>query len=536
MGQRASLENGLETRQQIRLPGFRIARVSHLLGKRGAVLEKYAPVMLGLSVSLFSFVMYLRTLAPTVLPYNPHGLFDSMMLQTRAYILGIPNPTGYPTYMMITHLFTYLPIGDPAYRVNLASATFAAAGVFVIFCLCRRLTGYVVPSAAAALLFGLSQDFWSQAVITEVYTLNVLLISLVMLVLLVWREKGGDRYLLLTAFLCGICLTHHLTSGLLIPAGLLFVALVDWRKLIQWRLVLKVVGLFLVGLTPYLYLPIRASMNPPLNEADPSNLKNFVALVTGSRFDKKMLSYGIEGLPGRFDMYVHSLTQQFDPAFVVVSLVGFAYLIFRDRSALAMFGVLYAGWLLFALEYSILDVRVYFIPTYLILCILVSAGFSTIISGIKAALRNAAILPARKTAVVAIIGALMVLSPLSGIPAAYGTVDMHKEYAARNTIDAVAKSAKHGAVILHHNSALVYMKLVEKRRPDIKLVDPLQPGRWTKHTSKWLQASEEFLRRGPVYILFPPGGPTEKKVESFAAAGYRLVPDNTGTFYEVVKK
>lgn len=493
-------------------------------------------MLLGLGVSLFTFVLYLRTLAPTVLHYNPHGFFDSVMLQTRAYVLGIPNPTGYPTYIMLTHLFTYLPFGDPAYRVNLASAVFGAATVFVIFCVCRRLTGRAVPSAAAALLFGLSQAFWSQAVITEVYTLNILLISLVMLVLLVWRETRRDKYLLLAAFLGGLCLTHHVTSGLLVPAGLLFVVLVDWRKLLRWRIALEAAGLFLLGLTPYLYLPIRASMNPPLNESDPSNLESFVALVTGSRFEDRMFAYGIARLPERFDVYVHYLTEQFHPAFVAVSLVGLAYLVFRDRSALAMFGVLYAGWLLFALEYSIMDVRLYFIPTYLILCILVSAGFSVILSGAQLALRNAAILPTRKTAVVAVLGALMVLSPLSGIPASYGTVDMHEEYTGSNIIEAVAEGAKHGATVLHHNSPLVYMTLVEKRRTDLKLIDPFQPGQWTEPSSKWLQAAEDRLRHGPVYILFPPGGPTEQKADSFAAAGYRLVPDDTGTFYEVVEK
>ena len=44
-------------------------------------------------------------------------------------LLGITHPTGYPTYLMLTHLFTYLPFGDPAYRVNLGSAVYAALAV-----------------------------------------------------------------------------------------------------------------------------------------------------------------------------------------------------------------------------------------------------------------------------------------------------------------------------------------------------------------------------------------------------------------------
>ena len=52
--------------------------------------------------------------------------------------------------------------------------------------------------------------------------MNALLISLTLVSLLLWRDRGRDRYLLLAAFLAGLCLTHHLTSGLLLPASLLF--------------------------------------------------------------------------------------------------------------------------------------------------------------------------------------------------------------------------------------------------------------------------------------------------------------------------
>src|SRR5215212_4895493 len=173
---------------------------------------------------------------------------------------------------MLTHLFTYLPFGDPAYRVNLSSAAYAAATVFLVYLICQRLTRRVAPSCVAALLFGLSRDFWSQAVIAEVYTLNTLLVALVIFLLLLWRDTRDDRHLLLTCFSVGLSLTNHLTSGLLLPAAALFVGLLDRRKLTDLRLMSKGAVLFLIALTPYLYLPIRASMNPPLNREAPDDL------------------------------------------------------------------------------------------------------------------------------------------------------------------------------------------------------------------------------------------------------------------------
>ena len=184
-------------------------------------------VLAGACMVVFVFALYLRTLAPTVLFYDRPLLLDSAVLQVQAVVLGIPGGTGSPTWVMLTHLFTYLPVGDPAYRVNLASAVYAALAVLTLFAAGYLLSRRVSAAAVGALAFGLGVTFWSQAVIAEVYTLNTFLISLTLAVLFLWRERRRDRYLLFAAFLMGFTLTNHMTSGLLLPAGLLFVGLVD---------------------------------------------------------------------------------------------------------------------------------------------------------------------------------------------------------------------------------------------------------------------------------------------------------------------
>ena len=210
--------------------------------------EQRGAALLGGAVAIFVGILYIGTLAPTVLPYGTPDTLDSPMLQTEVSVLGVGHPTGYPTYMMLTHLFTYLPLGDPAYRVNLASAVYGIAAVLVVYLAGLRLGGRIVAAAAGALAFGLSGAFWSQAVIAEVYTFEALLVALVILVLLLWRDRREGRYLLLSAFLVGLSLTHHLTSVLLVPAALAFVFLTDRRVFSRTGLMLKGVGLFLLGL------------------------------------------------------------------------------------------------------------------------------------------------------------------------------------------------------------------------------------------------------------------------------------------------
>jgi 4-amino-4-deoxy-L-arabinose transferase-like glycosyltransferase len=145
-----------------------------------------------------------------------------------------------------------------AYRVNLASAVFGGLAVVALFLIGLALNGRIVAAAVGALAFGTSELFWSQAIIAEVYTLNALFVVLVVLVLLVWKERREDKHLLAAAFLMGLSMTHHMSSGLLLPAGFLFVLLVEPRKLVEWRLLLKGVGLFFLGLVPYVFLPVRA--------------------------------------------------------------------------------------------------------------------------------------------------------------------------------------------------------------------------------------------------------------------------------------
>jgi hypothetical protein len=218
-------------------------------------LRRWGAVLLGAALVVLFGVLYAGTLAPTVLPYGAPDTLDSPMLQAEVSVLGIGHPTGYPTYMMLTHLFTYLPIGDPAYGINLASAVFGVAAVLVIYLAGLRLCRRAVAAAAGALAFGLSDAFWGQAVISEVYTLEALLVALVILALLVWRDTRAERYLLLSAFLVGLSLPHHLTSVLLVPAAPAFVVLTERSVFSKVGLILKSLGLFLFGLLPFLYPP-----------------------------------------------------------------------------------------------------------------------------------------------------------------------------------------------------------------------------------------------------------------------------------------
>src|ERR687897_1781431 len=303
--------------------------------------KRWGATLLGGALVILFGVLYVGTLAPTVLPYGTPDTLDSPMLQAEVFVLEIAHPRGSPTYMMWTPLFPPLPIGDPAYGINLASAVFGVAAVLVVYLAGLRLCGRAVAAAAGALAFGLSDAFWGQAVISEVYTLEALLVALVILTLLVWRDTHADRYLLLSAFLVGLSLTHHLTSVLLVPAAPAFVVLTDRSVISKVGLMLKSLGLFLLGLLPFLYLPIRAVMQAPLNEADPSTPGRFLLLVTGGSFLAESSEKGRQCSPSalaladastKLGLFEDHLLGQFPLFLMVIGTLAAVYLVFADRA------------------------------------------------------------------------------------------------------------------------------------------------------------------------------------------------------------
>ena len=150
-----------------------------LIFQRGAFTGR-STQMVAWALGLFAltFVIYLSTLSPTV------GEADSFEFQVVSHTLGIAHPTGYPLYILLGKLFTLLPIGNVAYRVNLISPLFASLAIVCLYLCLVRLTHHQATSLLAALTFAFSRTMWSQAVIAEVYTLNAFFVALVLYLLL----------------------------------------------------------------------------------------------------------------------------------------------------------------------------------------------------------------------------------------------------------------------------------------------------------------------------------------------------------------
>ena len=372
-------------------------------------------LIIAITLALFSLFLYVRTAAPNVLTA------DGGEFQFVPYIAGIAHPTGYPLYTMLGWLWSHvLPFGDVAYRMNLFSALWAAVAVTLLYITSTiflhlvssniaRGTCYVGALVATA-TFAVSQTFWSQAIIAEVYSLNAFFVVLIFYLLLRREATTTDlsrgeeevagttrqfaNCLLLVIFTYGLSLTHHRTMLLLAPAVVVFLWLTGrhnrHRIVHNGNFALKVLLVLLLPLLLYLYIPWRAPFTPYLRlhlsagkelVLYRNTPQGFFNLVMGHMF-RGELGYRTETLT-RLRMAADLLRDQFNLVGMALGLLGVLRLAFGRRWALlALTGLTYLANVVFTLVYFIGDIFVLFIPSYLVFALWLALGVVTLGEGL----------------------------------------------------------------------------------------------------------------------------------------------------------
>lgn len=204
---------------------------------------------------------------------------DAGELTVAAYFLGIPHPPGYPTWCLAAHPFTWLPVGSVAWRVALSSAVFSALTCGLTAWLVGRLTQAAWAGLIAALAYAFAVPTVEQSTVAEVYALSHLFTVACLCLLYRWTTERHDGLLWAVALLCGLGQGVHNTMAVLTPIFALYVLATAPGVLRRPRLCAVALGLFLLGLSTFLYLPLRSLANPPIDWGNPETWDNFWAVV-----------------------------------------------------------------------------------------------------------------------------------------------------------------------------------------------------------------------------------------------------------------
>ncbi|MDX1608418.1 MAG: DUF2723 domain-containing protein, partial [Candidatus Spechtbacterales bacterium] len=171
--------------------------------------ENVAPVALFFLV----FSIYLYTAPRGIISYA-----DSSELITASYTLGIPHPPGYPLFVLIGKLFSFIPVGTIAFRYAIMSSMFGAATVTLVYLALFKVFNRqketrdkrqetrgkrqeardkviyaVIPALVGALSLAFSYLFWLYSIVPEVFALSNFFGALIIFLGVQWHYSKSEN-------------------------------------------------------------------------------------------------------------------------------------------------------------------------------------------------------------------------------------------------------------------------------------------------------------------------------------------------------
>jgi Protein O-mannosyl-transferase TMEM260-like len=331
--------------------------------------------ILGAAVGLGAFLVYLRTMYPGLVAAG-----DTPRLQLVGRILGTAHNPGYPLYTVVSHVFSVLPVGTLAFRINLMSAVFGAIAAVLTFALARRLGCGPVPAVAAALGLAFGRVFWSQSLLAEVYTLAAALLAGFFIALVRWGETRRDGAILAAAALFALALGHHHVDVITaLPAAAAYVLLTDARRALRPKMVGAAALLVALGLAQYGFVLVRTLQRAPYLASRARSLPELVTVVRGGAFAGKLFAFGAwEVVSHRIPMLARLLLDEMGPIGAALAALGLVHLARRrPREALLLAGSA-AGILFFVANYAATDIAVFALPAAVALWPLAGVGLQAL--------------------------------------------------------------------------------------------------------------------------------------------------------------
>jgi hypothetical protein len=424
------------------------------------------PYMFPLFLVLILGLSYSISIAPGLT--WAHFSADGGDLISAAATGGIPHPSGYPLYLILGRGFQFLPVGDLAFRTNLLSAvcTILTALLLYVYLLGqlrdRPLAHF--SSFLVAIAYGLAPFVWGQALVTEVYALNGLLLMLCLFVLSLEKSKTSEW---MRGFVFGIAATNHLTAILLFP---LLVLGYDGKLFNSPTVILKRCLGVACGLSLYLSLPVRAYFDPPINWGDASTLDGFFWLITGQLYRQYPFSLPLVDVIQRLRAFGGLLVEQYTWLGALLGIYG----LISYPSRRKLIPTLWMGtiFLLFAIFYGSVDSQVNLLPVWLAFAVWLAYGLQDLL----------VLLPDRYKLQVSVAGLLFVALMIR-IPFLLSSVDASDDFRARDFINRAVQVIPQNSLVFVDGDAQIfslwYVQFALNQRADMAIVaEGLLPYGW----------------------------------------------------------
>jgi tetratricopeptide (TPR) repeat protein len=421
-------------------------------------------VFLPLVLTLVPFVAYLSTICPTVY------LGDSGELTAAAYSLGIPHNSGYPLYAILGKLFCLIPIGNIGFRMNLMSSCFAALTVWLVYSLIVRITSSKISGFTGTLILAFTPVFWLQTVSSEVYTLHIFFITLLIRLLWWWDERRDFFILLIFVFITGVSFCNHLQTVMLAPAVLFIILSGDKNSVLNLKHFFILFLLFFVALSIYLYLPLRTSAGAAIHWGDPDSVERFLAHVSGTShrkgyvLNKTLWEYIIRTKDALFLVW-----SQFG-IFLVISIWGWLKLGSRRWRTFCLMVVVFDFIYTVFLNTISLKATAFNLPSCILLGILMGVGISDVLKMLER-------LKTVGTGTHKFVRIAICIIPVIVLFLNYGFCNQSRNYTGYEEAMNTFRTVGNGDTLIlmgdNYFFPIVYARLVERMREDVIIYDRL---------------------------------------------------------------
>ncbi|WP_395092820.1 protein O-mannosyl-transferase family [Armatimonas sp.] len=371
--------------------------------------------------------------------------------------LGVCHPTGYPLFTLLGRAFLLglEPIIDePAMRVNLMTALFGAAAVAIFYRFLAALISSRLVAASAALLLAFAPTLWQQSLSCEVYTLTALFLCTVLWLSV--RLERGERVLAPLVLVYGLALTNNLTMALFLPGFLMFA----WHK-VGFKKLFAYLPLFLLPLLLYAYIPLAAKFShSPVLWGSPKTPELFYKHLSGDLYRQLMFSQPLSVVGENTIRYVKALVAEFGPWTLWLAPAGIVSLWKTQRSLLLLSVWIALGSLIYVVNYHILDIYVYYLPSFMIITVWIAAGALSL---------------AQRMALKPSITALAAIGlPLIALGTHWKDADKSGNFIEADFSENILRSAPHNALIVTDSNVIFtlwYQKWVKHQRPDVVVAE-----------------------------------------------------------------
>jgi hypothetical protein len=425
---------------------------------------RQADAILAALVGLIALAVYLATLYPGLT-----GVGDAAKFSFVGPVLGTPHAPGYPLYVMVSYLFSFLPVGTLAYRMNVLSALLGALTAALTYLIVRRLGAGRMTAVSAALALAFGDAFWSRSLYAKAYTLNAALVAAGVLALLRWDDSRRPADLYWAAAIFALSVGNHLTVIALLPALMLFPLVTDARTALRPKTILLVLLFLLLGFAQYGLILVRTLQHAPYLEARASNLQELWGVITARRFAHEIGAFPLATLLStRVPAVAGLLLRELTAIGLLVFAVGFGWLTARQPRRAMLLGLGASGVLALTANMGSNEDQGFLLSAFVLMWSVVGLGLERIV----VALRR---VPPRAAAVLSLAVALWL--PCSQVLVNYRVNDHHADTAEPRFFDALFRALPSKAAVVSEEyrvDMMVLYKLLGEHANgsrDVRLID-----------------------------------------------------------------